>query len=77
MRLVTKLLPKTIVLGLAGLGVYKAWEMVSSNLNPAREQATRGRSRVVGAVRQAETDVKDASHDAAETVLDASRDRCG
>jgi hypothetical protein len=72
-RMLTKALRKTIVMGLAALGVYKAWELANENFGIAHEKATRMRSRLEPAVRQAEADVKDASHDAAETVLDASR----
>ena len=73
MRLLTKLFRKTIVLGLAVLGVYKAWELVSANWNPAHDRAVRAKNRVGAVVRQAETEVKDASRDAADSVLDASR----
>jgi hypothetical protein len=73
MRLLTKVSRKLVVFGFAGLGVYKAWELLSANSSGAREQALRVKSRVGGAVRQAESDVKDASQDAAESVLDASR----
>jgi hypothetical protein len=73
MYMLTKLLRKTLVLGFAGLGAYKAWEIARGGLNPAREKAARVRDRLAPAMRQAETDVMGASHDAAETVLDASR----
>ena len=72
-RMLTKALRKTMLLGFAALGVYKAWEIANDNLGIAREKATRMKSRLEPAVRQAETDVKDASHDAAESVIDASR----
>ena len=72
-RMLTKALRKTMLLGFAALGVYKAWEIANDNFGIAREKATRMKSRLEPAVRQAETDVKDASHDAAESVIDASR----
>jgi hypothetical protein len=73
MRLLTRMLRKTIVLGLAGLGAYKAWELVSANFDGARKRAARVTGRLESVVRQAETEMKDASHDAATTLLDASR----
>ena len=73
MRLLTRLLRKTIVLGLAGLGAYKAWEIASANWNPARDRAVRAKNRLGAVVRQAETEVKDAARDAADSVLDSSR----
>jgi hypothetical protein len=60
-------------LGSRGLGIYKAWEIANTNLGIAREQASRVKKRLEPAIRQAEADVKNASHEAAETVLDTSR----
>jgi hypothetical protein len=72
-RMLTKALRKTILMGFAALGVYKAWEIANENLGLAQDKAARMRRRLEPTVRQTETDVKDASHEAAETVLDASR----
>jgi hypothetical protein len=68
-----RVMRKTIVLGFAGLGIYKAWEIANANLGIAHKQASRVKTRLEPAIRQAEADVKNASHEAAETVLDASR----
>ena len=73
MRLFFKMSRKAVVLGFAGLGLYKAWELFSANSTRAREQLLRAKSTLGSAVRQAEGDVKGASRDAAGTVLDASR----
>jgi hypothetical protein len=73
MRLLAKVLRKAIVLGFAGFGAYKAWELLSTNSTRARDGALRLKDRLGTAVRQAESDVKGASHEAAETVIDASR----
>lgn len=58
MRVLTRLLRKTIVLGLAGLGAYKAWEIASAYMQPAKEKAQ---------------GVKDASRDAADSMVETSR----
>jgi hypothetical protein len=71
--LLFKLLRKMVILGLAGFGAYKAWELVSARAVPVRDHAARVGNRLVSVVQQAESDVKDASHDAVGSVVDASR----
>jgi hypothetical protein len=73
MRFLARVSRKAIVLSLAGLGLYKAWEMALSKSNRLCEQAAGASNRVRSAVRQAEADVAAASHQAAGTVIDASR----
>jgi hypothetical protein len=68
MRLLAKACRKAIV-----LGAYKAWELLSANSSRVRDQVHSTKSRLGTAVRRAEGDVKDASHDADESVIDASR----
>jgi hypothetical protein len=74
MRVLTKMLRKTIILGLAGLGAYKAWELVSANLQPAREQADRIKEQLRPAVHDATTEIADASRNAVAGVADAAAD---
>ena len=78
MRVLTRMLRKTIVLGLAGLGLYKAYELASANMQTARDKADRVKQRVRPAVQDAETEVIDASRNAvanvADAVADAARD---
>jgi hypothetical protein len=73
-RMLTKVLRKTMLMGFAALGVYKAWEIAHDNLGIAREKAGKVKSRLQPAVRQAETDVKDASRIAVASVAEAVSD---
>ncbi len=67
-----RILRKAIVLGFAGLGVYKAWELANDNLETVRDKAQRAKSRIEPALIDAETNMKAAAHDAAATVREAS-----
>jgi len=68
------MLRKTIILGLAGLGLYKAYELASANMQTARDKAERVKERVRPAVHDAESDVMDASRNAVANVADAVAD---
>jgi len=74
MRFITRMLRKTIILGLAGLGAYKAWELASANLQPARDKANEVKDRLRPAVQDAESQVVDASKNAVADVADAVAD---
>ena len=72
-----RLLRKTIVLGLAGLGLYKAWEMLGPVLGLAKDTGAQVRDQVEPTLREATDTVRSATHDAADTVADASHDAAG
>ncbi len=72
-----RLLRKTIVVGFAGLGLYKAWELLSPMLSSAKDKTLSVRDQVEPAVRQAADTVQGASHDAAGSLVDASRQAAG
>jgi hypothetical protein len=72
-----RLLRKTIVLGLAGLGLYKAWEVLGPVLGLAKDTGAQVRDRVEPALREATDTVRSATRDAADTVAGASRDAAG
>jgi hypothetical protein len=69
-----RILRKAIVLGFAGLGVYKAWELANENLERVRERATRARNRLQPALAEAEGDVKAAVDTMSEAVSDVASD---
>ncbi|MBV8951913.1 MAG: hypothetical protein JOZ99_13630 [Actinobacteria bacterium] len=72
-----RFLRKTIILALAGLGAYRAWELLGPKLNTARDQAAQARDRIEPALRDAKRSVEDASRDAASTVAGASKQAAG
>jgi hypothetical protein len=67
-------LRKTIVLGFAGLGVYKAWELANENLDIVRERAGRARKRLEPALAEAEDNVKAAVDTVTDAVSDVASD---
>ena len=69
-----RILRKAIVLGFAGLGAYKAWELVNDNLEVVRERANRARNRMKPALAEAEGDVKAAVDTMTEAVSDVASD---
>jgi hypothetical protein len=69
-----RILRKAIVLGFAGLGVYKAWELANENLESLRGRANRARNRLEPALAEAEADVKAAVDTVTEAVNDVAAD---
>ena len=69
-----RILRKAIVLGFAGLGAYKAWELANENLETIRERANRARNRLQPALSEAEGDVKAAVDTMTEAVTDVASD---
>lgn len=69
-----RILRKAVVLGFAGLGVYKAWELASANFDIAREKANRVRNKIEPALVEAEGNLKAAVDTVGEAVNDAAAD---
>jgi hypothetical protein len=69
-----RILRKAIVLGFAGLGVYKAWELTTANLDLVRERTNIARKRIEPALVEAESNLKDAVTTVADAVNDAADD---
>jgi hypothetical protein len=69
-----RVLRKAIVLGFAGLGVYKAWELANENLETVRERANRARNRLEPALVEAEGNVKAAVDTMTDAVSDVASD---
>lgn len=69
-----RMLRKAVVLGFAGLGVYKAWELASANFDVARDRANRVKSRIEPALVEAEGNLKAAVDTVSEAVSDAAAD---
>jgi Tfp pilus assembly protein PilX len=69
-----RFLRKTVILGLAGLGAYRAWELLSPKLDMARDQAMQAKDRLEPALRDAKRSVEDASRDAASSLATASKE---
>jgi hypothetical protein len=72
-----RLLRKAVILGLAGLGAYRVWELLSPKLHMAGDQAVQAKDRIEPALRDAKRSVEDASSDAASSLADASKDAAG
>lgn len=70
-RMLMRTLRTSIVLGLAGLGAYKLWELVSDRMGSVRHEAARVKDQLEPVVRQAEADVVDASRLAVASVAEA------
>jgi hypothetical protein len=69
-----RFLVKLVVLGFAGFGAYKAWEIVSPKMSEARERAAGARDKIEPAFRQAADTLQHATKEAADTITEASRD---
>jgi hypothetical protein len=65
-------LRKTVVLGLAALGLYKAWELIKARTSAAQERVGEGGGKVLPVLREATRSIRSASREAAETVRDVS-----
>ena len=68
-----RFLLRLIVLGFAGLGVYKAWELAGPKVSEVRQRASDARDRVEPAIRDAADTLQSATKDAAETLTEGSR----
>jgi hypothetical protein len=69
-----RVLRKAIVLGFAGLGVYKAWELANENIETVKERANRARNRLEPALAEAEDNVKAAVDTVTDAVSDVASD---
>jgi hypothetical protein len=69
-----RLLIRLIVLGFAGLGMYRAWELVGPQVSEARRRALGARERLEPALRDAADTLHTASKDAADELTEGSRD---
>jgi Tfp pilus assembly protein PilX len=72
-----RFLRKTVILGLAGLGAYRVWELLSPKFDMARDQAMQAKDRIEPALRDAKHSVEDATRDAASSLADASKEAAG
>jgi ElaB/YqjD/DUF883 family membrane-anchored ribosome-binding protein len=72
-----KLLRKAIVLGVAGLGLYKTYEVVAPKLGAARGRTAQARRRAEPAVKTAKdtfASARDSVRDTASSLVGASKD---
>jgi hypothetical protein len=68
-----RFLVKLVVLGFAGLGMYRAWELVGPKVSEARQRASGARERIEPAIREAADTLQTATKDAAEELADGTR----
>ena len=71
-EIIMRVIRKTIILALAGLGLYKAWEIANEQLGEARRRTTAAKARIEPAVRQTEATVQAAADDVSASVHDLS-----
>jgi hypothetical protein len=69
-----RLLVRLIVLGFAGLGMYRAWELVAPQVSEARQRASGAREKIEPAIRDAADTLQSATKDAADELTDRSRE---
>lgn len=69
-----RILRKTIVLALAALGAYKAWEFLGPKVAQARGSAATVRDRVEPALEDAKDRLGSASRGAVDSVVDVTKD---
>ena len=69
-----RIIRKAVVLGFAGLGVYKAWELASANIDVLRERTNLARKRIEPALVEAEASVEASVKEAVASVADAVND---
>jgi hypothetical protein len=69
-----RFLVKLIVLGFAGLGVYKAWEVLGPKVSEARDRAEGARDALEPAIRDAADTLHNATREAAETITEGTPD---
>jgi hypothetical protein len=72
-----RILRKVIVLGLAALGAYKAWELLEPKVKQARGSAADVRDRVEPVLEDAKDKLGTASRDAVDSMVDVARDTTG
>jgi hypothetical protein len=65
---------RLIVLGLAGLGMLKAWEMLGPRVSEIRDRASGARDRMEPAIRDAADTLQTATRDAAEQLSERPSD---
>ena len=68
-----RIIRKTVVLALAGLGVYKAWEIVNANLPEARRRAGNAKARIEPALHDTEDTIQTATEDVSASIHDLSQ----
>jgi hypothetical protein len=61
---------RLIVLGFAGFGIYKTWEMLEPKVSEVRERAVGARDKIEPAIREAADTLQSATKDAAEELAD-------
>ena len=67
-----RILRKTVVLGLAALGLCRAWEFIKARTSAAQERVGEADGRVLPVLREATRSIRSVSKEAAETVRDVS-----
>ena len=67
------LVRKIVILALAGLGVYKAWEIGSAKLSEMRQRAVDAKARIEPALRETEDAVHAAAEDVSASIHDLSQ----
>ena len=68
-----RFLVRLVILGFAGLGMYKAWEFVGPKVAEARQRASGARERIEPAIREAADTLQTATKDAAEELTEGAR----
>lgn len=63
---------RLIVLGFAGFGMYRAWELLGPKVSEVRDRATGARDRIEPAIREAADTLQTATRDAAEELADGA-----
>lgn len=69
-----RFLVRLIVLGFAGFGMYKTWELIAPKVSDVRQRAEGARGKIEPAIRDAADTLQTATKDAAETITEASRE---
>jgi len=67
-----RFLVKLVVLGFAGLGVYKAWELLGPKVSEVQQSAAGARDKIEPAIRDAADTIQSATKEAADTISDAA-----
>ena len=61
---------RLIVLGFAGLGIYKTWEILEPKVSEVRQRAVGARDKMEPAIRDAAETLQSATKDAADELTD-------
>jgi hypothetical protein len=64
---------RLIVLGFAGFGLYRTWQIFGPKVMDARQRAAGARDRIEPAIRDAAEALQTATRDAADELADTSR----